>query len=62
MESKRAEQIMQSNGVIEVSYNGMPVWIEGIRGDMAEVTFIDLNRRSDVPVSSLAEAPPMKTM
>jgi H-type small acid-soluble spore protein len=62
MESKRAEQIMQSNGVIEVSYNGMPVWIESIHGDMARVKFIDIDRSTDVPISALSEAPPMQTM
>jgi len=62
MESRRAEQIMQSKGVIEVTYNGMPVWIESIHGDMAKIRFIDMDRSSDVPISALSEAPPMQTM
>lgn len=62
MDSKRVEEIMQSYGVINVSYNGMPVWIEGIRGDVAEVALIDMERRMDVPISALTEADPMQTM
>lgn len=62
MDSKRVEEIMQSHGVIHVSYNGMPVWIESVRGDMAEVTLIDMKRKIDVSTSALAEADPMQTM
>lgn len=62
MNNGRAEEIMQSHGVISVSYNGMPVWIEGMRGEMAEVTLIDTGKRIDVAVSALAEADPMQTM
>ena len=62
MDGKRLEEIMKSHGVINVSYNGMPVWIEGIRGDEAEVTFIDMDRRIEVPISALTEADPMQTM
>jgi len=62
MDSKRAEEIMQSHGVINVSYNGMPVWIERIRGDMAEVTLIDMERKIDVHIGALTEADPMQTM
>lgn len=62
MDSKRVEEIMQSYGVINVSYNGMPIWIEGIRDDVAEVTLIGMERRMDVPISALTEADPMQTM
>ena len=62
MDHERVEQIMQSHGVIDVSYNGMPVWIENLRGDMAEVMLIGMERRIDVPVGALAEAGPMQTM
>lgn len=62
MDSKRVEEIMQSHGVINVSYNGMPVWIEGIHGDGAEVTLIDMDKKIEVPISALAEADPMQTM
>ena len=62
MDSKRAVEIMQSNGSINVTYNGMPVWIESIRGDMAEVTFIGMDRRVDVSISALSETYPIQTM
>lgn len=62
MESNRVAEIMQSHGVINVSYNGMPVWIEGIRGDVAEVSLIDMEKSMDVPISALTEADPMQTM
>ena len=62
MDHERVEQIMQSHGVIDVSYNGMPVWIENLRGDMAEVMLIGMERRIDVPVGALAETGPMQTM
>lgn len=62
MDNKRAEEIMQSHGVINVNYNGMPVWLEGIRGDMAEVTFIGLDRRMDIPVKELNESDPIRTI
>jgi small acid-soluble spore protein H (minor) len=62
MESKRVEEIMQSHGVINISYNGMPVWIEGIRGDVAEVSLINMEKSMDVPISALTEADPLQTM
>lgn len=62
LDSKRAQEIMQSHGVIHVSYNGMPVWLEGIRGEIAEVTLTDMDRRMDIPVDALTEAEPMQTM
>ena len=62
MDNKRAQEIMQSHGVINVTYNGMPVWIESIRGDLSEVTLIGMDKRIDVPVSALTEADPIQTM
>jgi H-type small acid-soluble spore protein len=62
MNSKRAEEIMQSYGVINVNYNGMPVWIEGVHNDVAEVTLIDMEKKVDVPISALTEADPIQTI
>ena len=62
MESKKAEEIMKSYGVISVSYNGMPVWIEALRGDVAEVTLIGLGKRMDIPISALSETDPIQTI
>ncbi len=55
MDSSRVEEIMRSHGVINITYNGVPVWIEGIRGEVAEVSLIDEKKRMDVPVSGLTE-------
>lgn len=62
MDNKRVNEIRESHGVINVSYNGMPVWIKGVRGDEAEVSLIGIGRRINVPVSALTEAEPMQTM
>ncbi|AUS98554.1 hypothetical protein CDQ84_13315 [Clostridium thermosuccinogenes] len=62
MDSKRAEEIMKSNGLIHVSYNGMPVNIESIRGDLAEVTLIGMGKKIDIPISALAETDPLYTI
>lgn len=62
MEYKRAEEIMQSHGVIDVNYNGMPVWIEAIKGDMAEITFIGLDRSLNIEVNELNEAGPIHSI
>jgi small acid-soluble spore protein H (minor) len=56
MDSKRAQEIMESHGVIEVLYKDSPVWIEQIKNDgHAEVTFLESNERTDVPVEQLFE-------
>lgn len=62
MENRRAEEIMQSHGVIDVNYNGMPVWLEGLKGDIAIVTLMDLDRSMDVPVKELNEAGPIQSI
>lgn len=62
MDDRRAEEIMQSHGVINVNYNGMPVWLEGVRGGMAEVTLIGLDRKMDIPVKELNESDPIQTI
>jgi small acid-soluble spore protein H (minor) len=55
MDIERAKQVMESKGVIDVRYNGIPVWIESIRSDNAEVKFLDTDKRMDVPVDKLVE-------
>lgn len=52
---ERAKQVMESKGVIDVRYNGVPVWIESVRSDTAEVRFLDTDKRLDVPVGKLSE-------
>ncbi|MCX7772365.1 MAG: H-type small acid-soluble spore protein [Clostridia bacterium] len=55
MDSKRVNEIMESKGVINVNYNGMPVWIDNMKGDMAEVTLIGKNQTMSVPINNLIE-------
>lgn len=56
---ERAKQIMESRGVIQVLHNGSPVWIESIKGDNAEVTYIESKKRAEVPLNTLNETHPM---
>ncbi|MGE5583881.1 MAG: H-type small acid-soluble spore protein [Bacillota bacterium] len=57
MDSKRAKQILESHGVIEVKYHDSPVWIEQIKDESsAEVTDLNTNRRMDVSIDQLEEA------
>lgn len=62
MENKRAEEIIRSRGVIEVNYNGLPVWLEGVREDRAKVTFIGLNTGTELPVRDLNETDLFRTI
>lgn len=55
MDSNRAKQIIESKGVINVLYNGSPVWIESIDGNNADVTNIETKARAQVPVNMLIE-------
>lgn len=56
MDSNRAKQIMESKGVIEVLYQGSPVWIENVLDDnTVQVSNIQTKDKQDVPVSMLVE-------
>jgi small acid-soluble spore protein H (minor) len=55
MDINRVRQIYESKGVIEVLYNNAPVWIENIRGDNAEVTYIGTDKKVEAPVGKLME-------
>ncbi|MFZ5987500.1 MAG: H-type small acid-soluble spore protein [Bacillota bacterium] len=56
MDSNRAKQIMESDGVIEVLYQGSPVWIENVlSNNTAEVSYIQNNEKKEVPVYMLVE-------
>lgn len=52
----RAREIMESKGVIEVLYQGHPVWIEGIEQDSAQVRLLDDDHKLNVPINMLTEA------
>lgn len=56
MDIKRAQEIMDSLGVIEVLLRGRPVWIEDLDGGQAQVRFLDDNHNSKVLVGELQES------
>ena len=58
MDNERARQIVESLGVIEVLYNGSPVWIESIKENNAEVSYIDTKNKAEVQVEKLIERKP----
>lgn len=55
LDTGRVKEIMESLGVVEVMYNGFPVWIEQLDGDSAEVRFLETDGRLRVPVTELVE-------
>ena len=56
MDGRRAAEIMESHGIIDVRYKGHPVWMEGIKGDVAQVSYIQNGRMIDVPLHDLDES------
>lgn len=60
MDSQRVKQIIESYGVIGVTFQDASVWIEQINNDeTAQVTVLDTNERMDVPVTQLSEDNPV---
>lgn len=57
MQSERAEEIMNSKGVIEVLYNNKPVWIQNVNpvNNIAEIKILDTDERISAPVERLTE-------
>lgn len=55
MKSRRAAEIFDSLGVIEVCYKGLPVWIEKVNGDLAQVQDLQTRQSFEVSVQDLAE-------
>lgn len=57
MHIKRAEEIISSKGVIEVTYKNSPVWIESIINDSttAHVKLLSNNQTMDIPIEDLTE-------
>jgi small acid-soluble spore protein H (minor) len=53
LDKKKAESIINSRDNIEVLYQGSPVWIQSINGEMARVKFMNTDSVSDIPVSDL---------
>lgn len=58
MEIKRASEIFDSLGVIDVNYKGIPVWIEQLNKENNEARVKDLNtdREISVNISELEES------
>lgn len=56
MERKRAEQILESPDITNVTYRNIPVWIDSL-GDQDQVTIRDLNSdiKMEIPLRELAE-------
>lgn len=56
MDSNRAKKIMESDGVIEVLYQGSPVWIENVLdNNIVQVSNIKTNDKKEVPAYMLVE-------
>lgn len=57
MEIKRAEEIINSKGIIEVTYKDSPVWIESVIKDnaTAHVKLLSNDESMNIPVEDLAE-------
>jgi small acid-soluble spore protein H (minor) len=55
MDVQRAHDIVNSLGVIEVLYQGEPIWIENINGDLARIDFLERRHQAEVPVHDLME-------
>ncbi len=56
MDYKRAQEIMESHGVIEVLYQEQAVWIEQINhNDTAIVSQMTTGRQQEVSLSELTE-------
>ena len=56
MDSGRAKEIMESKGIIEVLYQGSPVWIENVMKDnLVEIIDLKTNYKQDVPANMLVE-------
>ena len=55
MDPEKAQQIVESLGVVEVLHNGTPVWIENLERENAEVRYLETGEVIQVPVSELVE-------
>ena len=56
MNEGKAREIMESLGVIEVLYRGSSVWIENIKGENAEVTYLKSQKKEEIPLKELEES------
>jgi H-type small acid-soluble spore protein len=53
---RRAKEIVESHGVIEVLHHNSPVWIEDINdSNLIQISYLDTKKRCEVPVEQLEE-------
>jgi small acid-soluble spore protein H (minor) len=57
MDIQKAREILDSLGVIEVTYNNIPVWINQIDGDKAQVQNLETHEKFEVLVYHLKALP-----
>lgn len=64
MDIKRAEEILESKGIIEVTYNNSPVWIESVipENSTVHVKVLSTNTSMNIPVAQLTEKHPNVTV
>lgn len=55
LNTKRAQEILESKGVIEVFHRERPVWLEKLNGDMVNIQYLDSKKHTLVPVNELKE-------
>jgi len=56
LDSIRAKEIISSGELIQVLYQGSPVWLENVKdNNMAEITKLDGKDKMEVPVYLLVE-------
>jgi H-type small acid-soluble spore protein len=62
MNEQRIHEILDSHGVIDVRYQNLPVWIEQVNQDRAEVILLDTDQRLEVPLADLYEESSLETI
>ncbi|HYF83968.1 MAG TPA: H-type small acid-soluble spore protein [Clostridia bacterium] len=60
MDINRAEEIINSKGIIEVTYKDSPIWIESVIRDnaTAHVKLLSDNQSMNIPIEDLMEKNP----
>lgn len=60
MDINRAEEIINTKGIIEVTYKDSPVWLESIirENDTAQVKLLSNDKTMNIPVHDLMESGP----
>ncbi len=56
LDSERAKLIINSKDVVQVLYQGLPVWLDQVKeNNVVEVTRLDRKQKIEVPVYLLVE-------